>query len=57
MDTNGGPCYIGSGCFHRRESLCGMKYCSKECGGLEWREKKDKNEKQRATVLETFARF
>lgn len=26
MDSNGGPCYIGSGCFHRRDSLCGMRY-------------------------------
>ncbi|KAB2049515.1 hypothetical protein ES319_A13G181900v1 [Gossypium barbadense] len=29
FDGNGGPCYIGTGCVHRRESLCGMKY-SKE---------------------------
>ncbi|XP_020264378.1 cellulose synthase-like protein E6 isoform X2 [Asparagus officinalis] len=26
MDGHGGPLYIGSGCFHRRESLCGKKY-------------------------------
>ncbi|KAB1221657.1 Cellulose synthase-like protein E6 [Morella rubra] len=30
FDGNGGPCYIGTGCFHRRETLCGQKY-SKEC--------------------------
>ncbi|KAF5472625.1 hypothetical protein F2P56_009327 [Juglans regia] len=29
LDGHGGPCYIGTGCFHRRESLCGQKY-SKE---------------------------
>ncbi|KAE7995203.1 hypothetical protein FH972_000028 [Carpinus fangiana] len=29
FDGNGGPCYIGSGCFHRRDTLCGHKY-SKE---------------------------
>ncbi|KAG6639182.1 cellulose synthase-like protein E6 [Carya illinoinensis] len=29
FDGDGGPCYIGTGCFHRRESLCGQKY-SKE---------------------------
>ncbi|KAF8023277.1 hypothetical protein BT93_F0698 [Corymbia citriodora subsp. variegata] len=26
MDDNGGPGYIGTGCFHRRETLCGRKY-------------------------------
>ncbi|KAK9091837.1 hypothetical protein Syun_026748 [Stephania yunnanensis] len=26
MDGYGGPAYIGTGCFHRREVLCGKKY-------------------------------
>ncbi|XP_020109717.1 cellulose synthase-like protein E6 isoform X2 [Ananas comosus] len=26
LDGFGGPLYVGSGCFHRRESLCGKKY-------------------------------
>ncbi|KAM6550747.1 hypothetical protein CsatB_000555 [Cannabis sativa] len=26
FDSNGGPCYIGTGCFHRRESQSGKKY-------------------------------
>jgi len=26
LDGHGGPLYVGSGCFHRRESLCGKKY-------------------------------
>ncbi|KAK1269556.1 Cellulose synthase-like protein E6 [Acorus gramineus] len=26
IDGNGGPLYIGTGCFHRRESLCGKKF-------------------------------
>ncbi|KAK9084594.1 hypothetical protein Sjap_025005 [Stephania japonica] len=26
MDGYGGPPYIGTGCFHRRETLCGDKY-------------------------------
>ncbi|KAF5190438.1 Cellulose synthase-like protein e6 [Thalictrum thalictroides] len=26
LDGNGGPLYIGTGCFHRRESLCGRRY-------------------------------
>ena len=25
-DGNGGCCYIGTGCFHRRETLSGQKY-------------------------------
>ncbi|KAF9611343.1 hypothetical protein IFM89_030132 [Coptis chinensis] len=29
LDGFGGPLYIGTGCFHRRETLCGRKY-SKE---------------------------
>lgn len=26
LDGHGGPLYIGSGCYHRRESLLGKKY-------------------------------
>lgn len=26
MDAFGGSCYIGTGCFHQREILCGKKY-------------------------------
>ena len=26
MDGFGGPRYLGTGCFHRREVLCGKKY-------------------------------
>ncbi|KAL2332842.1 hypothetical protein Fmac_014055 [Flemingia macrophylla] len=26
MDALGGPLYIGTGCFHRREALCGRKF-------------------------------
>ena len=32
IDSNGGPCYVGTGCFHRRETLCGKMY-DKECKG------------------------
>ncbi|XVF30798.1 hypothetical protein REPUB_Repub16aG0089400 [Reevesia pubescens] len=39
FDGNGGPCYIGTGCFHRREILCGMKY-SKDFK-VEWRARKN----------------
>ena len=33
FDSNGGPCYIGTGCFHKRETLCEKKYdmeCERE---------------------------
>jgi len=36
LDSLGGPLYIGTGCFHRREILCGRK--------LSHRYKKDWNE-------------
>ncbi|XP_022719962.1 cellulose synthase-like protein E6 [Durio zibethinus] len=49
FDANGGPCYIGTGCFHRRESLCGKKY-SKEFKG-EWR-RVNKKVEESASVLE-----
>ncbi|KAL6323670.1 hypothetical protein AAG906_002137 [Vitis piasezkii] len=26
IDSNGGPCYVGTECFHRRETLCGKIY-------------------------------
>ncbi|KAK9146372.1 hypothetical protein Sjap_006275 [Stephania japonica] len=26
LDGYGGPLYVGTGCFHRRETLCGKKY-------------------------------
>lgn len=51
FDGNGGPCYIGTGCVHRREALCGMKY-SKEFK-VEWRAtKNDRGIKESASVLE-----
>lgn len=47
MDGNGGPCYIGTGCFHRRDTLCGLKMYSKE-SRAEWR---SENERR---IEETF---
>ncbi|KAK8712971.1 hypothetical protein V6N13_148199 [Hibiscus sabdariffa] len=51
FDGNGGPCYIGTGCFHRRETLCGMKYRKDFKGGWKPMEN-DRNTKQSASVLE-----
>ena len=50
MDANGGPCYVGSGCFHRRDTLCGMKY-SKECE-RGWKGENNRENREIATVLE-----
>ncbi|XP_059596226.1 cellulose synthase-like protein E6 isoform X2 [Vitis vinifera] len=50
LDANGGPCYIGSGCFHRRKALCGMKY-SEECE-REWKRETDRTARESASVLE-----
>ncbi|PSS24753.1 Cellulose synthase-like protein [Actinidia chinensis var. chinensis] len=30
LDANGGPLYIGTGCFHKRVVLCGRKYSKDE---------------------------
>ncbi|XP_065632920.1 cellulose synthase-like protein E6 [Quercus suber] len=50
LDGNGGPCYIGSGCFHRREILCGRKY-SKECK-VDWKRLKNREVEESVSVLE-----
>ncbi|XP_022718877.1 cellulose synthase-like protein E1 isoform X2 [Durio zibethinus] len=51
FDGNGGPCYIGTGCVNRRETLCGMKY-SEEVK-VAWRTmKNDRKNKESASVLE-----
>ncbi|XVF56874.1 hypothetical protein PTKIN_Ptkin06aG0155300 [Pterospermum kingtungense] len=51
-DGNGGPCYVGTGCVHRRETLCGLKY-SKEFK-VEWRamETDHRRSKESTSVLE-----
>uniref|UniRef100_A0A1J3DDT0 Cellulose synthase-like protein E1 n=1 Tax=Noccaea caerulescens TaxID=107243 RepID=A0A1J3DDT0_NOCCA len=30
LDGNGGPLYVGTGCFHRRDVICGRKYGAEE---------------------------
>ncbi|KAE8722255.1 Cellulose synthase like E1 [Hibiscus syriacus] len=54
FDANGGPSYIGNGCFHRRSSLCGKTY-NKEVKG-EWRKAKKKIEES-ASFLEDTGKF
>ncbi|XP_015576998.1 cellulose synthase-like protein E1 [Ricinus communis] len=45
MDGFGGPLYIGTGCFHRRDALCGRKF-TKDCK-FEWN-RDDGNKKQQS---------
>ncbi|KAM1039520.1 hypothetical protein EV2_029704 [Malus domestica] len=42
VDSYGGPLYIGSGCFHRRDTLCGRKF-SKGCkSDMKWENREGK---------------
>ena len=36
FDGNEGPCYIGTGCFYRRETLSGKKYNKNYKIGRDW---------------------
>ncbi|XVF56880.1 hypothetical protein PTKIN_Ptkin06aG0155800 [Pterospermum kingtungense] len=51
IDGNGGPCYIGTGCFHRREALSGKKYDHKECK-VDWKRLNNTKAEESASVLE-----
>ncbi|PON57641.1 Cellulose synthase [Parasponia andersonii] len=58
LDAHGGPCYIGTGCFHRRESLSGKKY--KDANkALDWKGKNDKGKAEEisAEALEETSKF
>nr|DAD38760.1 TPA_asm: hypothetical protein HUJ06_013082 [Nelumbo nucifera] len=50
LDGYGGPLYIGTGCFHRREALCGRKY-NKEYK-REWKRENTKKVKYNVKELE-----
>ncbi|XWS64863.1 hypothetical protein CRYUN_Cryun05aG0040400 [Craigia yunnanensis] len=50
LDANGGPCYIGTGCFHRREALCGKKY--DKVRKVDWKKLNNRKIKESASVLE-----
>ncbi|XP_059666571.1 cellulose synthase-like protein E1 [Cornus florida] len=39
LDGHGGPLYIGTGCFHRRDTLCGRKFT--KANGSEWKSEND----------------
>ncbi|AES70600.1 cellulose synthase-like protein [Medicago truncatula] len=41
FDGFGGPMYIGTGCFHRRDALCGRKYSDQY--KIDWKNANDEN--------------
>lgn len=51
FDGYEGPLYIGTGCFHRRDTLCGREF-SKE-SRIQWRSENDKHTKESADELVT----
>ncbi|KAJ4980278.1 hypothetical protein NE237_031115 [Protea cynaroides] len=51
VDGYGGALYCGTGCFHRREALCGRKYSS-ECRGQQNRKIERKEERSIGEVAE-----
>ncbi|TYG95487.1 hypothetical protein ES288_A11G272200v1 [Gossypium darwinii] len=50
LDAIGGPCYNGSGCFHRREALCGKKY--EKNYKVDWKKVSDTKADESASFLE-----
>ncbi|KAA3473342.1 cellulose synthase-like protein E1 [Gossypium australe] len=50
LDAIGGPCYNGSGCFHRREALCGKKYDKNY--NVDWKKVSDTEADESASFLE-----
>nr|POE87157.1 cellulose synthase-like protein e6 [Quercus suber] len=50
FDGNGGPCYIGTGCFHRRETLSGKKY--KKNYKADWERWSNRSVEESTSVLE-----
>ncbi|XP_012492553.1 cellulose synthase-like protein E1 [Gossypium raimondii] len=50
LDAIGGPCYNGSGCFHRRQALCGKKY--EKNYKVDWKKVSDTKADESASFLE-----
>ena len=49
-DGNGGSCYIGTGCFHRREALSGQKYSKNY--KVDWKRSSNRSVEESTSVLE-----
>ncbi|KAI8557453.1 hypothetical protein RHMOL_Rhmol04G0012200 [Rhododendron molle] len=50
LDGYGGPLYIGTGCFHRRETLCGREFS--KGNRIQWKKENVKDIKASADELE-----
>ncbi|KAA3473339.1 cellulose synthase-like protein E1 [Gossypium australe] len=50
LDANGGPMYIGTGCFHRREALCGKQY--EKNYKVDWKKLNDTKANESTSLLE-----
>lgn len=55
IDANGGPLYIGTGCFHRRDALCGKKF--RKEAPVDWKKREDERIKGNADVLEETSKI
>lgn len=50
LDANGGPCYIGTGCFHRREALGGKIYDKNDCK-VDWKRLNDNRKVEESAIV------
>uniref|UniRef100_A0A5B7C9R6 Putative cellulose synthase-like protein E1 n=1 Tax=Davidia involucrata TaxID=16924 RepID=A0A5B7C9R6_DAVIN len=50
LDGNGGPLYIGTGCFHRRDTLCGRKFSQEN--RIDWKRDDNRKTEESANELE-----
>ena len=49
-DGNGGCCYIGTGCFHKRDTLSGQKYS--KIFKADWKRLSNRSVEESTSVLE-----
>ncbi|KAL2483904.1 Cellulose synthase-like protein E1 [Forsythia ovata] len=54
-DAHGGPPYIGSGCFHRRDALSGKKH--EQESKIDWKKENEIRVKESASTLEETAKI
>lgn len=52
MDGYGGPLYIGTGCFHRRDTLCGRQFSREIHNEFKIDIPKDREREETIAVLE-----
>ncbi|XP_057765098.1 cellulose synthase-like protein E6 [Salvia miltiorrhiza] len=55
LDAHGGPLYIGSCCFHRRDALAGNKY--EKGSHINWKQVNEMHQPERPNLLQETATF